>query len=282
MGDFGESYVLAGFDGPPPSVRALRWAAKEARLRGLPILVCHAWCPPYPLPPPGSPLLATVREAAQRILEMGLLIARDAAPHTPRIGVLKTGPAPAVLANQSGDASLAVVGAHEPASFTRRASRSPAIRLPAYAHCPVIVARRTTQPDGTVVVGVDGSEASEAALEFAYEEAALHEQLIHVVHAYEESAATDLEEAGRTWRAACNLLERRTSPWREKYPSVPFEESLVPRSARDALFQAAEGAGLLVVGGRRLGEIGGFRLGSVSDAMVRNAPCSVAVVRPRT
>jgi nucleotide-binding universal stress UspA family protein len=273
MSDFGVSYVLAGFDGPPPSVRALRWAAREARHRRLPVLVCHAWHPPAPMPPPDSRLAAGLRESAQRIVDKGLLIARGEAPYTNVRGVLKAGPAPDVLANQSAGAALAVVGAHEPTSFTRHAGLSPAVRLPAYGHCPVIVVRRSTRPGGPIVAGVDGSAAAETVLEFAYEEAALHERPIHVVHAYGETEKRV---------TAFGLLERLTSPWREKYPNVPFEESAVPRWPRDALFGAAEGAGLLVVGGRRLGDAGGFRLGGVTDAMVRDALCSVAVVRPRT
>lgn len=278
MPDFGDSYVLAGFDGPPPSVRALRWAAREARLRELPMLVCHAWHPPSPFPP-GSQFLTCIRESAQRIVDTGLLIARDEAPHTTVRGLLQAGPAPAVLANQSFGAALAVVGAHEPASFTRHASQSPAIRLPAYGHCPVIVVRKIIRPGGPIVAGVDGSAVSEAVLAFAYEEAALHDRPVHVVHAYGEPPAT-AEETTVTWTVASRTLERLTSPWRTKYPALRTEVSLVLRSPRDALFEAAESAGLLVVGGRRLGDVGGFRLGPVSDAMVRDAPCSVAVVRP--
>jgi nucleotide-binding universal stress UspA family protein len=43
MNRFDGSYVLVGFDGSAPSERALRWAAEEARLRRLPLTVCHAW-----------------------------------------------------------------------------------------------------------------------------------------------------------------------------------------------------------------------------------------------
>ena len=156
MADLREPYVLAGFDGPPPSVRALQWAAKEARLRGLPLLVCHAWSPPYPSPPPGSPYLRGIREAARLVGEKGLLIAREAAPHTLVRATLQAGPAAAVLANHSSGASLAVVGAHEPTGFTRRAASSPAMRLPAYGHCPVIVVRKTAEPYGPIVVGPEG------------------------------------------------------------------------------------------------------------------------------
>ena len=37
--------ILAGYDGSPSSERALSWAAREARSRGIVLTVCHAWAP---------------------------------------------------------------------------------------------------------------------------------------------------------------------------------------------------------------------------------------------
>lgn len=282
MDGFDRSHVLAGFDGSPGSMLALRWAAEEARLRRLPLIVCHAWHWPYPESPFRSTALATFRVAAQEIVDKGLLIAREMAPHTAVHGRLRAGPASAVLVNESNNAVLLVVGAHGLGGFTGLGTGSSAAQLPAYAHCPVIVVRSIADPAGPVVVGVDGSTGSDAALAFGFEEAALRSQPLRAVYGWVETAEAGTPAGAEEARImAGGTLERTMSLWREKYPCVDAETSLVPLPAREALLDAADGAGLLVVGGRGLGGITGFRLGAVSNAMLHHASCSVAVVRPR-
>jgi nucleotide-binding universal stress UspA family protein len=286
MGGYDGSCVLAGFDGSPGSVLALRWAAGEARLRRLPLAVCHAWHWPYPVPPSGSAILEDFRRTAQHIVDKGVLIAREAAPRTVVRGRLRAGPTSAVLVNESRNAALVVVGAHGHGGFPGLTTGSSAARLPAYAHSPVIVVRNADEPRGPIVVGVDGSAGSEAALAFGFEEAALRRRPLRAVYGCEEpddatptepGTLTDADEARMV---ACSRLERTTSPWREKYPYVDAETSLLSRPPQDALLKAATGAGLLVVGGRGLGGAEGFRLGAVSSGMLQHAPCAVAVVRP--
>lgn len=281
------SQVMVGFDGSAGSERAVRWAAREADLRRLSLLVCHAWDWPYPVPPSGPAALDTAKKMAQHILDKGVRIAREAAPQITVRGRLAAGSAQAVLVNQSYRASLAVIGAHGAGGSPGQLVGSSAVQLPSYAHCPVIVVRRApSAPYGPVVVGVDGSAASEAALGFGFEEATLRGlSLLAVYGCWEPEPVTaagtdewaDQEEFRRM--AACTL-ERTVSPWREKYPYVGADTWLVMRPPRQVLREAAERATLLVVGGRGLGGVEGLRLGSVSSAMVHGAPCSVAVVRP--
>jgi nucleotide-binding universal stress UspA family protein len=267
MDGFGGSYVLAGFDGSPGSVLALGWAAGEARLRRLPLIVCHAWHWPYAIPRFGSLTRDALRQMAQQLLDEGVRIAHEVAPHTTVCGHLEAGPTSAILVNDSRDAAVAVVGAHGQGGFPGLRTGSSAAQLPAYAHCPVIVVRNIAEPVGPVVVGVDS--ASEVALAFGFEEAALRERPLRVVHAWGPET-TVADEA----RIAAGGLELTTSLWREKYPRVDAETVLVAGPAQQALLEAAEGAGLLVVGGGGLGAVGG--------AVVQHAPCPVAVVRSAT
>lgn len=264
MDGFAGSHVLAGFDGSPASVLALRWAAGEARLRRLPLVVCHAWNWPDPTARFGSPTRQTLRQMAQQVVDDGVRIARDVSPYTTVRGRPDAGPASAVLVNESRDAVVAVVGARGHGGFPGLRTGSLAAQLPAYAHCPVIIVRHAAAPSLPVVVGVDASPAAELALAFGFEEAALRERPLRVVHG--EPVTSDEDEV-----SACGL-ELMTSPWREKYSRVDVETSLVARPARQALLQAAESAGLLVVGGCGLGVTGG--------GVVRHAPCPVAVVCP--
>jgi nucleotide-binding universal stress UspA family protein len=288
MGRFDGTYVLVGFDGSAASERALRWAVEEARLRRMPLTVCHAWHWPYPVPPSGPSAMEIVRKMAQHVLDRGMLIAREAAPRIQRCGRLVSGPAAAMLVNQSKDAALAVVGTHGEGSGAEISAGSSAIQLPAYAHCPVMVVRNAADRSRPIVVGVDGSAASEAALAFAFEEAALRGQPLRAVLGCWEPEAIASAEMGmitdpdelRTM--AAGRLERTVSPWREQYPYVDAETVLVMRTPRHALLEAAAQAALLVLGGRGLGGVTGLRLGAVSSAMLQHAPCSVAIVRPRS
>jgi nucleotide-binding universal stress UspA family protein len=286
MNRFAGSYVLVGFDGSAASERALRWAADEARLRRLPLTVCHAWHWPYPVPPSGPEALETVRKMAQHVLDRGLLIAREVAPRTPTQGRLVAGPAPAMLINQSKNASLAVIGTHGVGACAEPATASSAVQLPAYAHCPVIVVRCVADRGRPVVVGVDGSAASGAALAFGFEEAALRGQRLRAVFGCWEPEAIASAEMGmindpdELRVTAAGRLERTVSPWREKYPYVDAETALAMRTPLHALLEAAADAALLVLGGRGLGGLAGLRLGAVSGTMLQQAPCSVAIVRP--
>jgi nucleotide-binding universal stress UspA family protein len=275
------SRVLVGFDGSPESMRALRWAADEARLRRLPLVVCHAWDWPYPEPT----MRDTLRKLGQQILDDGIVIARRAAPSITVSGRLVAGSAREVLVNQSQNAALMVIGAQGNTASIDQALGSAAVQLPAYAHCPVLVVRETAQGRGRpIVVGVDGSAASEAALGFAFEEAALRGRSLRALYGcWEPEAITASEtcDPAELRQMAAGRLERTVSPWREKYSYVAAETSLVACPPRQMLLDAAEEAELLVVGGRGLGGLETFRLGAVSTAVLHHAPCSVAIVRPR-
>jgi nucleotide-binding universal stress UspA family protein len=281
------AYVLVGVDGSAAGERALRWAAEEARLRRMPLTVCHAWHWPYPVKPSGPSAIDTVRRMGQHVLEKSVMIARETSPRTLVRGRLASGPAPEVLVNQSQNAALALIGSHGLHEAAELAAGSSAVRLPAYAHCPVIVVRNTADRGRPVVVGVDGSAASEAALAFGFEEAALRGQsLIAIYGVWEPEAVASAEmsmviDPDQLRETASRRLERTVSPWREKYPYVDARTSLVMRTPRHALMEAAGRSGLLVVGGRGLGGVAGLRLGAVSSAMLQQAPCSIAIVRPR-
>ncbi|MDN3358267.1 universal stress protein [Actinomadura sp. DC4] len=287
MGRFDGAYVLAGFDGSAAGERALRWAVEEARLRRMPLVVCHAWHWPYPVPPSGPSALETVQKMARHVLDRGMLIAREAGPRIPASGRLVSGPAPAMLVNQSKDAALAVVGTHGEGSGAETSAGSSALQLPAYAHCPVMVVRNAADRGRPIVVGVDGSAASDAALAFGFEEAALRGQPLRAVLGCWEPDVIASAEMGmirdpdEVRMMAASRLERTVSPWREQYPYVDAETVLLMRTPRHALLEAAARAALLVLGGRGLGGVTGLRLGAVSSAMLQHAPCSVAIVRPR-
>jgi nucleotide-binding universal stress UspA family protein len=138
----------------------------------------------------------------------------------------------------------------------------------------------------TVVVGVDGSESSRRALEWALDEARLRNATLRLVHAWRmpyAPAATgyaplplaplyDAAEAG-----ARHVLEAEAAAIEPG--GVVIDHLLVEGGPASALIQAARSAGLVVVGSRGRGGFAGLALGSVGQQVAHHAPCPVVVVR---
>jgi nucleotide-binding universal stress UspA family protein len=139
-----------------------------------------------------------------------------------------------------------------------------------------------------VVVGVDGSEASAAALRWALDEAERRDAEVEAVCAWEYSVASPpylvgggsvheyvVEDAKRTVHLAVEsaLAERPGC-------RVPVREEAVPGPPAMALLRRAGPADLVVVGSRGRGGFRSLLLGSVSHQVVTHAECPVVVVRP--
>ncbi|MEU5994939.1 universal stress protein [Spirillospora sp. NPDC047418] len=278
------SHVVVGYDGTSDSERALRWAVKEAQLRRMPLTVCHAWRWPYPVSYIDYEGVAIVRRMGEHLLDHGVALARELAPGLTVRKRLKDGSAAPALLNEAGDADLIVVGSHEPDEMS---VGSTALRVPAKADRPVVLVRSAAPRDGLVVVGVDGSDGADAALAFGFEEAALRGWRLRAVYGcWEPGAAPDGDlslfgDEDRLRRVCGAVLERAVAPWYTKYPHVQATTSLVLKSPREALFEAAEDATLMVVGARGTGGVEPLTLGATSDALLKHVPCTVAVVPNR-
>jgi nucleotide-binding universal stress UspA family protein len=146
---------------------------------------------------------------------------------------------------------------------------------------------------GTIVVGVDGSDPSVAALRWAAEEAALREAKLVAVHAWSYVPPAPIAEPGMIPLPATDLVgqldaERGAAQAEleaaidDAFPSgrpVEIEERLVEESAGEALVAAGVEAELLVVGSSGRGGLASAILGSVSRHVVSHAHCPVVVVK---
>jgi nucleotide-binding universal stress UspA family protein len=272
--------VVVGYDGSQHGIGALDWAVGEATARGLPLTVIHVWNV-YVGGPVAVPVM-DVQAIAQEILDDGVAHVRETAPDLKVRGLLERGPAAAALIEAGKSADLIVLGPRGVGGFVGLVLGSVSAQVVEHAPCPVVIARGDLDSGpGRVVVGVDGSEASQAALAMAFTEADLRGWSVHAVVAWESvpvrdlpplADATGLLEAGET------RLERLIVPLRELHPGVAVRAEVLPGAPREVLLDAAGGARLLVVGSRGLGGFRGLMLGSVSHALVRHAPCPVAVV----
>jgi nucleotide-binding universal stress UspA family protein len=137
-----------------------------------------------------------------------------------------------------------------------------------------------------VLVGVDGSAESVAALRFAAAEARLRRGELHVVHAWTDTVSG---YGGPPWarsdttlreQADTTLREVVQDAWRDGSAGVQLRAETIEGVEWDVLTHVADAADLLVVGSRGRAGWSSLLLGSVSLRCITFAPCPVAVVRP--
>lgn len=141
---------------------------------------------------------------------------------------------------------------------------------------------------GTIVVGIDGSQPSTRALRWAVEHAAAEHRPLTLVHtisavtpAFIDAAIVDAREAQQALNAAGRkVLDAAHEEVDRLAPGLDVIDVLELEDPRTLLLKMSEGATMVVVGSRGLGQVRSLLLGSVSVALVRHAHCPVVVVRP--
>ncbi len=281
--------VLVGVDGSEASTRAVRWAAREAGLRGCPLHIVHAWLwPLFRVPLGGSPLApetAGLQAQAEQVLAAAATTARAVAPGLVVETTLTVGEAAGELLRRAPGAQLVVVGNRGLGGFTGLLLGSTGVALSARSPRPVVVVRGDPAPEGPVVVGVDTAPGSDAVLGRAIEEARLRGVGVLVVHGWTPSplpsGPTPAGETALTRgrRAGQELLDRALAVAGSDAPGVTLSTRLGDRSPAAELVDASQHAQLLVVGARDLGSLRGMLLGSTTHAAIHHSACPVLVVR---
>jgi nucleotide-binding universal stress UspA family protein len=136
-----------------------------------------------------------------------------------------------------------------------------------------------------IVVGVDGSAGSTAALRWAAAEAGLRQAELRVLTAYHRHRAgeffTGAQRRPAVDEGAAAVLHAAVTQARAIAPDVDVRGVALPGYAVPMLLHAAEGAALLVVGDRTNRGVPGLPFGSVASQVATHARCSVVVVRGR-
>jgi nucleotide-binding universal stress UspA family protein len=132
---------------------------------------------------------------------------------------------------------------------------------------------------GIVAVGVDDSDGSRRALEWAAEEARIRGARLRPVLAwsYLEQPEGKFDAAYGEDDALRNL-DRFLEAAGVDLGELDVERRVICDLPARALLEAAKDADLLVVGSRGSGGFKGLLLGSVSQQVVQHAPCPVTVV----
>lgn len=131
-----------------------------------------------------------------------------------------------------------------------------------------------------ITAGVDSSEHSDVAADWAAREAVRRSLPLRLVNAW--GLASPLEPIGRPdaeEHGSEILLGRVRDTLSARYPELDISADSMADGPVGALLEAGEGAEMLVLGSRGLGRVAGFLLGSVSLVMVSHATCPVVVVR---
>jgi nucleotide-binding universal stress UspA family protein len=133
---------------------------------------------------------------------------------------------------------------------------------------------------GVIVVGIDGSEGSHDALQWALGQAQLTGSPVRAVATWRwPNYLTRLPPGVDMQADTARTLREMVEPLRSQYPDVDISEHVVQGPAGPSLLTQSEGATLLVVGARGRAAFPGMLLGSVAEYCVRNGPCPVVVVR---
>ena len=126
-----------------------------------------------------------------------------------------------------------------------------------------------------IVVGVDGTEVSKNALEWAVREGKIRQTPVHVVHAWRFDPMTDLLPRQQIEEDSTELLTQEIAGLADT-DHVSF--SSVQGDAARVLHEVSDGEEMLVLGSHRRGPLGELLLGSVSRECVRHATFPVVVV----
>ncbi|MGX4694038.1 universal stress protein [Streptomyces sp. JNUCC 63] len=294
--------VTVGLDGSPESRAAAEWAAREAKLLGVPVKLVHVW-EPVPDPMAQAPLLGAEthrhwtervpREAAEglRLRHPGVEVFTEQLPGRPA----------ELLAKLAKEADLLVLGSRALGGVGGFMVGSVGLSVVAHAERPVVLVRAGEQaadehemdPVGVpsaatgfrpVVLGLDTAVQDEDLIRFAFEAALRRGASLRVVHGwypppyYGYGVPADAELYGSLAVTEATALTDALRPWRQKYPDVEVTEVSRPGSAAQLLVTASRNASLVVVGRRVRRNPFGAHIGHVTHAVLHHSTAPVAVV----
>lgn len=287
----GHSDILVGVDGSPAADCAVHWAAGEAAMRNVSLRVVHALrpirigVPRVSLPVGLGPWQG---EQAHKVIAEAVRLATDSTAQAPirvesEVSFRPTVPA---LVELSKQAQMIVVGRRGRGAVARTLLGSVSSSLIHHSHCPVAIIHDEDplMPDparAPVLVGIDGSPASELATAIAFDEASRRGVELVALHVFSDIEVSDFPASD--WSAlkpaAEETLAERLAGWQERYPDVTVRREVEHDRPTAHLIHRSDSAQLVVVGSHGRGGFIDMLLGSVGAAVAQAARVPVIVAR---
>lgn len=283
--------IVVGIDGSTCSDGALAWGVAQASLEGRHLTLVHAVAP---IGAPGSGfyggggidytgLLDEMQNDGRSVLELAVTHAHAVQPTLDVHQVLVVSDARSALLELGEHAAMIIVGSRGRGPVASLLLGSVSVTLAKHAACPVIVVRPNDEdhPRHGILVSVDGSEKSLAAIEFAYRLASFRVLPLTVLHGYWTRGsviAPTPDAPGPDVGDERALVSESLAGMAEKFPDVEVQVRLVRRDVERELIEASADVDLLVVGHHRGSPVDNLLHDSVAAAVVEQARSAVAVV----
>ncbi|GLX93891.1 universal stress protein [Herbidospora sp. NBRC 101105] len=274
--------IVAGVDGSPSALAAVDYAAADAARRGTSLRLVHVREPWTGIRL--SQLNDVENTYGAEVLATAERRARAGAPEVTVTTGLTTGGVVARLKEEAAKADAVVIGSRGTGGFTGMILGSVGLGLAGHTSGPVIVVREPSSPShGRLLVGYDGSEDADVALEFAFAEARRRDAGIRAVFSWQpppfSSVGTMYDNLIHcVYEERTTFVEERFAAWRDRHPGVPVEYTSVYGHPVNVLAEESREADLVVAGSRGLGAFGAAVLGSVGHGLLHHAHCPVAIV----
>jgi len=227
--------------------------------------------------------------------ELLISVSQDVSVRCPELDVttvqMRSDPRHAMVEASAG-VSLTVIGSRGSGRLQDVLLGSVALHVAAHGQSPVAVIPYDLEPrGGPILVGVDGSANSAAAIAYAFDEAAVRGVGLVAALTFDDWAAQGFAGRPVTFSASESqqehaVMAEELAGWREKYPDTEVRQEVFRGPAAACLLGFAERAPraqqpqMIVVGSRGRGGLTGLLLGSTSHTLIAHATCPVVVVRP--
>ncbi|MGK4579513.1 universal stress protein [Kitasatospora sp. HPMI-4] len=274
--------IVLGVDALDRGPLTAAWAADEAARRNLPLRLVHVIAPRF-RDPRGydESFHAELWRSGYRLVEKAAFLALERHPDLAVDTDVVDGNAGHVLLQESVHAELVVLGSRRLSRLEEVLSaHSVTVPVSARAKCPVAVVREpehTTHEPPYVVVGVDGSQASAAAVDWAFGLAARRGAGLRALWVWHPLPFLPVDEEA-TLQRLHGMLQESTAEWAGRYPDVELTHEVVRGHPVEELAKASAHALALVVGRRGHGGFTGMWLGSVPHGLLHRAHCPVITV----
>ena len=288
--------VVVGLDGSGGSIRALHWAAAAAQRMDATLQPVFAWeypalaLLPFPagLPvPPQEAMQADAEVRAQGLVESaGALDGLDTVAEP----LVLQGTPGRVLCDAAASADLLVIGSRGLGSVKGVLLGSVSAHCANAAPCPVVIVPEDAPDEvgaeggadgegtGLVLVGVDGSASSDAAVKWA-DQWAPEGSVLLLMHVWNVPITTDASALTFDVEAMDDAAKRLLDAAADLVTDHEVETLRVRGDARMELQRRSEDADLVVIGARGHSMFERFLMGSVASHTVHHLSKPTVVVR---